>query len=83
MHKGNTGKVVRAGTELRDLVEWAKELGFECERTRGSHIRFRRPNTPLVSSSMTPSDHRAYMNTRAKLKRALREAEDKQLRQPS
>lgn len=76
MRKGNTGKVVRSGTELRDLVEWAKALGFEVERTRGSHIRFRRPNTPLVSSSMTPSDHRAYMNTRSKLKRALKQAEE-------
>lgn len=67
--------VKRNGSEVRKLVAWAKDQGFHCERTKGSHIVFRRPNTVPVYSTLSPSCHHAYGNTRAELKRALRDAE--------
>ena len=68
-------KIGRTGNELRNLIAWAKELGFSCEKTGGKHIIFRRPGTRAVYSSTTPSDHRAYENTKGKLKRAVRDAD--------
>lgn len=68
----------RQGTDFRDLVEWAKALGFECEMTKGNHIVFRRPNTAPVFASMTPGCPYARQNTRRDLKRALAEAEQRQ-----
>lgn len=68
---------VRGGSELRELLEWAKSLGFTCDITGSTHLVFRRPNTRAVFASYTPSCPYARRNTRRDLKRALREAESK------
>lgn len=56
------------------VIAYAESLGFSAERTRGSHIKFTRPDVPAVFFSGTPSDHRACQNGMAKLRRADRGA---------
>jgi hypothetical protein len=54
------------------VIAFAKSLGFSAERTKSGHIKFIRPGTPSVFFSGTPSDHRAYQNGIAKLRRVDR-----------
>lgn len=72
---------VRNGSELRDLVLWAQELGFTCDVTNRAHLVFRRPGTPAVYASYTPSDMHARKQTRRDLIRALRMADQYQAKQ--
>jgi len=64
----------RKGSELRDLIEYAKSLGFTCETTGGGHLCFRRPHTMPVYASQSPSCCYARRKTRGDLKHALIEA---------
>lgn len=57
------------------VVEYAEELGFSVVRSRGGHLRFVRPGSPIVFFSATPGDVRALQNARAKLRRAVSAAE--------
>lgn len=66
----------RCGSELRKLIEFAKELGFTCEITGSNQLSFRRPHTRAVWASCTPSCHHARKNTRHDLLRAVREADE-------
>jgi hypothetical protein len=59
-------------TSLRDLIDEAAALGYAAEPTAGSHIRFTHPSGALVHAASTPSDRRAWLNTRADLRRELR-----------
>jgi predicted RNA binding protein YcfA (HicA-like mRNA interferase family) len=68
---------VRKGSDLRELIEWAKSLGFICDTTGGHHLVFRRPNTRQVFASFTPSCIHARKKTRHDILRALAEAEQK------
>lgn len=68
---------VRNGSELRQLLEWAKALGFTCDHTGHCHLVFRRPNTRQVYASGSPSCKHARKNTRRDLLRAVAEAEQK------
>jgi hypothetical protein len=66
------------GPELRALLDWAKELGFTCDITGGTHLVFRRPHTRPVYASYTPSCPFARKRTKGDLRRALRDAEQQQ-----
>lgn len=72
------GKPVRNGNELRELLAWAKERGFTCDISGGSHLVFRRPHTMPVFASYTPSCMFARQKTRRDLKHALIESEQRQ-----
>lgn len=67
----------RKGSELRELIEYAKSLGFTCETTGGGHLCFRRPHTMPVFASQTPSCCYARRKTRGDLKHALIEADNR------
>lgn len=50
-----------------------KDQGWAIEKTNGGHLRLTHPDTPeVVFAPSTPSDHRAGLNTEARLKRLLR-----------
>jgi hypothetical protein len=63
---------------MRELIEYAKSLGFSCEMSGGGHLCFRRPNTMPVFASQSPSCKHARKKTRGDLKHALIEAEQRQ-----
>ena len=73
----------RCGSELRKLIEFAKELGFTCETTGSTQLSFRRPHTRAVWASYSPSCRHARENTRHDLLRAVREAEQQAEPQPA
>jgi hypothetical protein len=56
----------------RELLLEAQPPGFEAEPTRGGHIRFRHVSGALGIAASTPGDCRAWLNTRADLRRELR-----------
>ncbi len=56
----------------RELLLAAHRLGFEAEPTRGGHVRFRHVSGATVIAASTPGDCRAWLNTRADLRRELR-----------
>lgn len=64
----------RRGSELRELIAYAKELGFTCEQTNSNHLVFRRPGTMPVWASLSPSCRCARLNTRRDLKHAVAHA---------
>jgi hypothetical protein len=64
----------RGGSELRELLDWAKSLGFTCN-VGGKHLVFSRPFTRKVFASYTPSCRYARQNTRRDLLKAIAEAE--------
>jgi len=66
----------RGGSELRKLIDFAKELGFTCEVTGSTQLAFRRPGTRAVWASYTPSCRHARKNTRRDLIKAVREADE-------
>lgn len=65
-------------SEMQNLLKEAGEMGFTVTTTGkcGDHYRFTRPGCRVVFGSSTPGDRRAVLNIRAKLRRAVREAED-------
>jgi len=65
----------RKGSEMRKLIEFAKELGFTCEITGSTQLVFYRPHTRAVWASYSPSCRHARKNTRHDLLKAVREAE--------
>ncbi|MNG33278.1 hypothetical protein D3C84_1194920 [compost metagenome] len=65
----------RMGSELRQLVQWAKSQGFTCEQANSGHLVFRRPGTQSVHAAVSPSCKFARMKTRADLKKAIKAAE--------
>lgn len=69
---------VRGGAELRDLIQYAKELGFSCETTNGTGLKFRRPDTRLVFAGYLSHSRDG---TRKKLMKAVQEAEKKKREQ--
>lgn len=69
----STGR--RCGKSLLYLLVYAANNGWTARRTRGGHVRFQKPGRPLIHTSSTPSDWRAYRNALAMLVRADRSAE--------
>lgn len=57
--------------EMRDLVEFAQNLGYSVEKSKGGHIKFVQPGVDPTFTSATPSDHRSWKNCRARLRRAV------------
>jgi len=54
------------------LIAEAQALGWAVQRTRGGHLKFVRPGYRTRFFSSTPSDHRAWRNALADLRRATR-----------
>lgn len=57
--------------EAAQLIAWAANLGWECNLVR-KHIRFKKDGFPPVFTSRSPSDHHAYANAKAMIKRLER-----------
>lgn len=55
---------------VRKLLDYALGEGWTASHTRGGHLKFTRPGSPPVFCSKTCSDHRAFLNARADLRRA-------------
>lgn len=58
--------------DTRELIEFAKSLGFLAVPARSGHIKFTRPGCQPIFTSSTPSDHRAWLNAKSNMKRALK-----------
>lgn len=56
--------------EAREVLKIAKSLGFAIRKTESGHYQMTKPGCVAVSMAKTPSDHRAYLNTIAKLRRS-------------
>lgn len=60
--------------EMRELVKEAAKDGWTVTLRKGGHLKFEHPEAACVFASSTPSDHRSVANTRAQLRRNLKEA---------
>lgn len=61
--------------DVRALVRWAEDLGYEAARTKGGHIRFVHDHvTEPIFCASSPSDHRALKNTESLLAGRLNDA---------
>lgn len=58
--------------KTRELVDFAKGLGFEAILGRGGHLKFSRPGCMPIFTSSTPGDHRAWLNAKSNLKRSVK-----------
>lgn len=56
--------------DLRKLIRLAESQGFEASVTRKGHVEFRKDGVRVATFSGTPSDHRAWRNSLAALRRA-------------
>jgi hypothetical protein len=59
----------RCCKRLQALFLYAKEYGWTATKTNGGHLRFIKPGRPLIHTSSTPSDSRAFRNALAMLAR--------------
>lgn len=57
---------------LFPLFQYAQANGWTVGYTNGGHLRFTKPNRPIIHSSSTPSDWRASRNALAMLAKADR-----------
>ncbi|HBO80926.1 TPA: type II toxin-antitoxin system HicA family toxin [Burkholderia vietnamiensis] len=64
----------RGHKQLRGLIEFALQHGWEVVRTPGGHLKFTKPGLPPIYTGSTASDFRAERNARAQLRRAVRHA---------
>jgi hypothetical protein len=64
----------RCGKGVWELLIYAADHGWQISLTRGGHLRLTKPGRGPVFTSSTPSDHRAYLNALAMLRRADRSA---------
>lgn len=64
---------MRIPRQYRDLYRAATADGWSVEPTNNGHLRWTHPaaSRPVFSAS-SPSDHRAVLNVRARLRRAMR-----------
>lgn len=62
----------RSGKTLALLFVYAADNGWLAMRTNGGHLRFTKPERPIIHTSSTPSDRRAVRNALAMLARADR-----------
>jgi predicted RNA binding protein YcfA (HicA-like mRNA interferase family) len=58
--------------DMKRLRKTAEQQGWRVEDTRGGHVKFLPPDTaqPAVVAAGTPSDHRAWRNLLASLRRS-------------
>lgn len=64
----------RVGKSIAELWVYARRSGWAVRFTNGGHLRFSKPGRPIIHTSSTPSDRRAYLNALAMLRRADRQA---------
>ena len=57
--------------DMRDLIEYAKNLGYSVDQTKGKHIKFSHAGVSPIFTSSTPSDCRSWQNCRSRLKRYI------------
>ena len=57
---------------LLPLLQYAQGNGWSVVYTNGGHLRFTKPERPIIHTSKTPSDWRAVRNALALLARADR-----------
>ena len=57
---------------LLPLLQYAQGNGWSVVYTNGGHLRFTKPERPIIHTSSTPSDWRAVRNALALLARADR-----------
>ncbi|WP_256593452.1 hypothetical protein [Pseudomonas sp. 09C 129] len=57
---------------LLPLLQYAQGNGWKVVQTNGGHLRFTKPERPIIHTSSTPSDWRAVLNALAMLARADR-----------
>lgn len=62
----------RSGKALGMLFVYAANNDWLVMRTNGGHLRFTKPGRPIIHTSSTPSDRRAWLNALAMLVRADR-----------
>lgn len=74
MKKSANNAPVRGGAELRDLLLFAKQLGFTCETANRTKLVFRRPDTKVVFAGYTSHSR---LTTKKKLQKAVFEAEQR------
>lgn len=68
--------VATSNSDVRELIAYAEDLGYEAYWTNGGHIRFLHPQVPKpIFTSSTPSDWRTVENSKSQLRRALRQAQ--------
>lgn len=65
-------RVLAINEPTRRLLEVAKVHGWAAVATRGGHIKLCKAGCEPQFVSSTPSDHRAYKNALARLRRAMR-----------
>lgn len=63
----------RGHKQLRNLIEFALQHGWEVVRTPGGHLKFTKPGLTPIYTGSTASDYRAERNARAR-RRATRQA---------
>lgn len=54
------------------LLQYAQGNGWKVALTNGGHLRFTKPERPIIHTSSTPSDWRAVRNALAMLAKADR-----------
>ena len=55
--------------EFRALRETAIDQGWRVDMTAGSHWRFKPPVGEIIVTSGSPSDPRAFLNIKSRLRR--------------
>lgn len=58
--------------DMKQLRKLAEQQGWRAPETRNGHVRFLSPDKgqPAIVAAGTPSDHRAWRNLIASLRRA-------------
>ena len=65
------GLIKIKNSAMRELVEFARSLGYSVERSKSGHIKFMQAGISPIFTSSTPSDCRSWMNCKARLKRQV------------
>ena len=65
----------RIPKETQAFLNWATDRGWRVERLkRGNHLKLTREGCQSVFCSSTPSDRRAFLNSKSDIRRAEQEA---------
>ena len=62
--------MLRFDESTKRLVAFARGRGWRVSRAKSGHIRFDKEGCQTVFFSSTPSDYRAALNAKSKLRRA-------------
>lgn len=74
MRAAPTGRRQSRSKLLRQVIEYARSLGFTESNTGGDHLKLFKEGCQPVFCSQTPSDHRAVKNIISDIKRSHRGA---------